>query len=80
MRTLVLELADEQAQALEREAQRRGQSISEVAGELLSSLTMAGGGYDVTQDPIYNIKAHETEAPSDLSQNADRYLYGAKAQ
>ncbi len=80
MRTLVLELADEQAQALEREAQRRGQSISEVAGELLSSLPMSGEGYDVTQDPIYNIKSHETEAPSDLSQNADRYLYGAKAQ
>ena len=80
MRTLVLELADEQVQSLEREAQRRGKSINEVAAELLSSLAIAGESYDVTQDPIYNIKSHETEAPSDLSQNTDLYLYGAKAQ
>jgi hypothetical protein len=77
MRTLTLELADEQALALEREAQRRGKSISEVVAELLSSLSDQDD-YDVTQDPIFNIKAHETGAPPDLSQNVDHYLHGAK--
>jgi hypothetical protein len=80
MRTVVLELPDDQVQKLEREAQRRGKSISDFVGELLSGISADGDTDDVTQDPIYNIKAHDTEAPSDLSQNADHYLYGADRQ
>lgn len=36
--------------------------------------------YDVTQDPIYNIKSHDTGAPADLSQHVDDYLYGNRQQ
>ena len=77
MSTLILELSDVQIQKLERLAQQRGTSIDALVREVLDGLT-AQSEYDITQDPLYNIKAHETEAPADLSQHADYYLYGAR--
>jgi hypothetical protein len=77
MSTLVLELSDAQLQKLERLAQQRGTSIDALVREVLEDLA-AQSEYDITQDPLYNIKAHETETPADLSQHADHYLYGAR--
>jgi hypothetical protein len=77
MSTLILELSDAQIQKLERLAQQRGTSINALVREILDDLS-AQSEYDITQDPLYNIKAHETEAPADLSQHADHYLYGAR--
>jgi hypothetical protein len=77
MSTLVLELSDAQLQKLERLAQQRGTSIDALVREVLEDLA-AQSEYDITQDPLYNIKAHETEPPADLSQHADHYLYGAR--
>jgi len=77
MSTLILELSDAQIQKLERLAQQRGTSIDALVREILDDLS-AQSEYDITQDPLYNIKAHETEAPADLSQRADHYLYGAR--
>lgn len=76
MRTLILELPNEKVEVLERTARWQRKSVNEVVTELVSSLTAEEDGYDVTQDPIYNIKAHDTGAPTDLSQNVDHYLYG----
>jgi hypothetical protein len=78
MRTLILELTEEQARVLERNAQQRGKSISEVVAEWVSSLSPDAEANEVTRDPLYNIRAHDTAAPADLSRNADHYLYGAK--
>lgn len=77
MSTLILELSDAQIQKLERLAQQRGTSIDALVREVIEDLA-AESEYDITQDPLYNIKAHETEAPADLSQHADHYLYGAR--
>ena len=77
MSTLILELSDAQIQKLERLAQQRGTSIDALVREVLDGLAVQSE-YDITQDPLYNIKAHETEAPADLSQHADHYLYGAR--
>ncbi len=77
MSTLILELSDAQIQKLERLAQPRGTSIDALVREILDDLA-AQSEYDIIQDPLYNIKAHETEAPADLSQHADHYLYGAR--
>lgn len=77
MSTLILELSDAQFQKLERLAQQRGTSIDALVREVLNDLA-AQSEYDITQDPLYNIKAHETEAPADLSQHADHYLYGVR--
>ncbi len=77
MSTLILELSDTQLHKLERLAQQRGTSINALVREVLDDLT-AQSEDDITHDSLYNIKAHETEAPADLSQHADHYLYGAR--
>jgi hypothetical protein len=77
MRTLILELSDTQLHTLERLAQQRGTSIDALVRAVLDDLA-AQSDYDITQDPLYTIKAHETGAPADLSQYADHYLYGAR--
>lgn len=77
MSTLVLELSDIHMYTLERLAQQRGTSIDALIREILDDLA-AQSEYDITHDPLYNISAHEAEAPADLSQHADHYLYGAR--
>jgi hypothetical protein len=77
MSTLTLELSDTQFQKLERLAQQRGTSLDALVREVLDDLA-AQSDYDITQDSLYNIKAHETGAPADLSQHADHFLYGAR--
>jgi 4-alpha-glucanotransferase len=77
MSTLILELSDTQLHKLERLAQQRGMSIDALVREVLDDLA-AQSEYDITQDPLYTIQAHETGAPADLSQHADHYLYGVR--
>jgi hypothetical protein len=80
MSTVTLELSEIQLQALKRLAVQRGTSIHTVMLTLIDELTKQPEPpetYDITEDPLYNIVAHETEAPADLSQHADHYLYGA---
>ena len=77
MSTLILELSDTQLHKLERLAQQRGMSLDALVREVLDDLA-AQSEYDITHDPLYNTKAHETGAPADLSQHADHYLYGAR--
>jgi len=80
MNTVILNIPDEQMQKLEYFAQRHGMNISTAIKELISYIpahNKPDNSYDITKDPVYNIKSHETDAPPDLSQNADYYLYGA---
>jgi hypothetical protein len=78
MSTLTLELSDEQLRKLEHLAQKRGTSIQAFMIAMIDDFAESEGNevYDVTQDPIYNIKSHDTGAPADLSQHVDDYLYG----
>ncbi len=77
MSTLILELPDEHIQVLQQLAHQRGTSIDMVVAELINSIAVQGNRTGtVDEDPIYNIKAHESEAPIDLSRNVDHYLYG----
>ena len=79
MSTLVLDLPEKHIHALERAAYERGTSINEIVAELVDTIPMQADldvSYDVTRDPIYAMQAHDSEAPSDLSQNVDHYLYG----
>ncbi len=81
MSTLVLDLPEKHIDALERAAQERGTSISEIVAELVDTLTVhttIDAAYDVTRDPLYTIQAHDSPAPVDLSRNIDRYLYGTE--
>jgi hypothetical protein len=78
MSTLTLELSDEQLRKLEHLAQKRGTSIQALMIAMIDDFAESEEDevYDVTQDPIYNIKSHDTGAPADLSQHVDDYLYG----
>jgi hypothetical protein len=79
MSTLTLELSDEQLRKLEHLAQKRGTSIQALMIAMIdvfAAQSEENDAYDVTQDPIYNIKSHDTGAPADLSQHVDDYLYG----
>ena len=81
MSTIILELSDIQHQRLERLAQQRGTSIDALVRAVLETLAAQSetpDRYDITHDSLYNIKAHETGAPADLSQHVDHYLYGAR--
>jgi hypothetical protein len=82
MSTLVVELPDEQIDALKQVARQRGITIDTVVAELVSTITVrdVGDEQDVTTDPLYNIAAHTSNAPADLSQNVDHYLYGAASK
>ena len=80
MSTLTLELSDAQFQTLERVAQQRGTSIHALMLAIINDFTTQSEPHEasyVTQDPLYNIKSHDTGAPTDLSQQAEHYLYGA---
>lgn len=77
MSTLTLELPDAELQQLEHLAHQRGTNLEAFVRELLKRSLLRDEESDVTKDPIYAIRAHETEAPPDLSQRVDHYLYGA---
>ncbi len=69
MSTLVVELPEEHVQVLARVAHERGTSIDTVVAELVETIVVHDdfdAAYDVTQDPLFTIKAHESEAPADL--------------
>jgi len=34
---------------------------------------------EIQNDPLYTIKAHDIDAPADLSQRVDYYLYGIES-
>lgn len=76
MSTLVLDLSKTQLDKLERLAEQRGTSVDALMHEILDEFA-ARSADEITHDPLYSIKAHETGAPADLSQNVDQYLYGA---
>jgi hypothetical protein len=79
MSTIVLELPDEQLEALERVADAQGASVNDVILDLIATLVTRPGTEheDIVSDPIYNIRSHESAAPPDLSQNVDHYLCGS---
>ncbi len=81
MSTLIVELPDKHIQLLKRAAEERGTSIDQIIAELVDTMAIPGEldtTYDVTSDPLYTIQAHDSQAPADLAQNVDGYLYGTK--
>lgn len=83
MSTLILDLPDQQFARLERVARSRGVSVQELVTELIGDVAGEqdpGTDYPIQDDPLFNMQAHDSHAPSDLSQASDHYLYGAQDQ
>jgi len=73
MSKLILDLPDKQVAWLERVAQRRGMSIQALVAELIDDVAAENEPeeeYTIQDDPLFNIQAHESQAPADLSQKS----------
>ncbi len=76
MAQLTLELPDLYYRRLEKESSRVGKTIERLLFEWIMQFPETDESYDPTQDPLYNFEGFESDAPADLSINADKYLYG----
>lgn len=77
MTKVTIELQDNEFNRLEKAANRNGKSIKEMMKQLIFQLPDGGDKQlDVTKDPIFQMEGYDSDAPSDLSKNLDKYLYG----
>lgn len=76
MTKVTIELQDNEFNRLEKAANRNGKSIKEMIKQLIFQLPDGEKQLDVTEDPIYQMGGYDSDAPSDLSKNLDKYLYG----
>lgn len=72
----IVQLDDTEYNHLIEVANHTGKSIQELFQEWVSQLPQVDE-YNVIEDPVFQMEGYESEAPSDLSINIDRYLYEA---
>ncbi len=83
MRAFTLELPDETAATLERWAREGGQTTAEVIIRLVGAEAPCKGEAPlgpVEEDSLFHLQSYDIEVPTDLSENADRYLYPSDAK
>jgi hypothetical protein len=73
---LTVQLSEADYQRLEQAAEQSGKSVQASIADWIARLPEAEAGFDVTQDPIFQLEGYEAEAPADLSVTIDQYLYG----
>lgn len=75
MTTLSIQLVDTDYKRLKRAAKKSGKSIQALIYEWIAKLPEFEESYDVTQDPVFQMTGYNSDAPSDLSFNLDKYIY-----
>jgi hypothetical protein len=75
MADLVIHLQDSDYERLKRAADRAGKSIQALMYGMILELSENDEEADVTKDPLYSMEGFDSDAPSDLSIDHDRYLY-----
>jgi hypothetical protein len=78
MTELTISLVESDYLRLENVAKLEGKSIQEVIQDWVDKMLDIAEPFDVTQDPIFLIEGYESDSPSDLSINVDKYIYGEK--
>jgi predicted transcriptional regulator len=82
MTQLVVRIPEEQKQALALEAQRKGETVSDVARRAIAQYTEEKRGRGNRNDLMALLaiaeKGRHIKGPKDLSTNYKRYLYGDK--
>ncbi len=80
MTKLSIELKDSEFQRLLKTADKFGKSVQALIHEWINQMPELDKQetYDVTEDPVFLMEGYESNAPSDLSSNLDKYLYGDK--
>ena len=76
MTTFTLSLVEADYQRLEKAAKRVGKPVQALICEWIAQLPDVDELFDVTQDPVFQMEGYESQAPTDLSVNLDKYLYG----
>lgn len=76
MTTLNLQLTDIAYNRLIKAANKDGKTIQAMIYHLIDQLPEIDESYDITQDPVFQMEGYDSDAPPDLSQNLDDYLYG----
>jgi len=76
MTSLTIQLIESDYQRLLNAADRVGKSVQAIICEWIERLPEIDESYDVTQDPVLQMEGFESDAPSDLSVNLDKYIYG----
>jgi len=78
MTELTISLVESDYLRLENVAKLEGKSIQEVIQDWLDKMLDITEPFDVTQDPIFLMEGYDSNSPSDLSINVDKYIYGEK--
>lgn len=78
MTKLTVQLQDSEYKQLQNLAASFGKTVQEFIQEWISQLPKIDPGFDVKQDPVFRMQGHDSDAPADLSENIDDYLYGDK--
>ena len=78
MAELTLELMQSDVQRLERVAARSGKTVQALIRDWIAQLLDSDEPFDITQDPVYRMEGYDSEAPTDLASNLDKYLYGGR--
>ena len=78
MAELTINLIESDYLRLEQMAKVEGVSIQELVKDWLDRMLDLTEPFDITQDPIFLIEGYESDSPSDLSINVDKYIYGEK--
>lgn len=76
MTTLSIQIMDADYKRLSQAAKRSGKTIPALIYEWIAKLPEIEESYDVTQDPVFQMEGYDSDAPSDLSINLDKYVYG----
>ncbi|MFK5968987.1 MAG: hypothetical protein QM487_02550 [Candidatus Marithrix sp.] len=75
MTQLTVELMEFEYQYLLKTAVKCNKSVQVLIREWINQLPELEESYDVTQDSIFNMEGYDSNAPTDLSINPDKYIY-----
>jgi hypothetical protein len=78
MTKLTIKLKENDFQRLKKAAKLAGKSVQVFIYEWVARLPDNDESFDVTQDPVFKMEGYSSEAPTDLSINLDKYIYGEK--
>ncbi len=78
MTKLIIKLEDSEYEKLTNTASAFGKTVQHFIHEWISNLPEIDEDFDIKSDPVYQMEGYESEAPSDLSKNIDKYIYEDK--
>ena len=76
MTQITIQLSDKDYYRIQKIAEKLGKPIEILIRELIIQFQETEKQIDITKDPLYQFEGFDSDAPTDLSINVDKYLYG----